>query len=113
MLTNLPAIYRPTEVAAPEQHDSFVQLYGNAPPPPRAPMRFCEHDTFELSYSICTDSHFARCLTCHDTVEHTLAKLKVGSIKQIFDAGLHEFLTDFIRDNNRLGDEVAAGYRFH
>jgi uncharacterized alpha-E superfamily protein len=52
-------------------------------------------------------------LPCHDTVEHTLAKLKVGSIKQIFDAGLHEFLTDFISDNNRLGDEVAADYRFH
>ena len=42
-----------------------------------------------------------------------LAKLTVGSIKQIFDAGLHEFLTDFIRDNNRLGDEVAKDYRFH
>ena len=28
-----------------------------------------------------------------------LAKLKVGSIKDIFDAGLHEFLDDFIRDN--------------
>ena len=52
-------------------------------------------------------------LPCHDTVECTLAKLKVGSIKQIFDAGLHEFLTDFIRDNYRLGDEVAKDYRFH
>ena len=52
-------------------------------------------------------------LPCHQTVEDTLAKLRVGSIKQIFDAGLHEFLTDFIRDNYRLGDEVAKDYRFH
>jgi uncharacterized alpha-E superfamily protein len=42
-----------------------------------------------------------------------LAKLRVGSIKQIFDGGLHEFLTDFIRDNYRLGDEVSKDYRFH
>jgi uncharacterized alpha-E superfamily protein len=26
---------------------------------------------------------------------------------------LHEFLADFIRDNNRLGDEIAADYRFY
>ena len=49
---------------------------------------------------------------CHETVDKTLAKLRVGSIKDIFDTGLHEFLTDFIRDNNRLGDEIAAGLPF-
>ena len=37
---------------------------------------------------------------------------RAGSIKDIFDAGLHEFLADFIRDNNRLGDEIAEDYRF-
>ena len=50
---------------------------------------------------------------CHETVDETLAKLTVGSIKEIFDAGLHEFLTGFIHDNNRLGDEVAKDYRFY
>ncbi len=49
---------------------------------------------------------------CHDTVEQNLGKLKVGSIKEIFDGGLHEFLSDFIRDNNRLSSEVAENYRF-
>ena len=60
----------------------------------------------------CREQEYGERLPCHDTVEKSLARLKVGSIKDIFDAGLHEFLTDFIRDNNRLGDEVAAGYRF-
>jgi len=50
---------------------------------------------------------------CHDTVANTFAKLKIGSIKQIFDSGLHEFLVDFIQDNYRLGDEVAEHYRFY
>lgn len=49
---------------------------------------------------------------CHDTVEANAAKLKVGSIKEIFDTGLHEFLASFIRDNNRLSNEVAENYRF-
>jgi uncharacterized alpha-E superfamily protein len=50
---------------------------------------------------------------CHETAACTLARLKSGSVKQIFDGGLHEFLGAFIRDNNRLGDEVAGSYRFY
>jgi uncharacterized alpha-E superfamily protein len=49
---------------------------------------------------------------CHTTAEQTVEKLKVGSIKHIFDAGLHEFLVEFVRDNNRLGDEIAQDFRF-
>ena len=51
--------------------------------------------------------------SCHDTVAKTFGTLKAGSIKTIFDAGLHEFLADFIQDNYRLGDEVARHYRFY
>jgi uncharacterized alpha-E superfamily protein len=50
---------------------------------------------------------------CHATAEAINRMLKVGSIKDIFDAGLHEFLGGFIRDNTRLGDEIALDYRFH
>ncbi len=50
---------------------------------------------------------------CHATAEQTFDKLKVGSIKHVFDAGLHEFLTEFIRDNNRLGNEIAQDFRFN
>jgi uncharacterized alpha-E superfamily protein len=50
---------------------------------------------------------------CHATAEQTVDKLKVRSIKDVFDAGLHEFLTEFIRDNNRLGNEIAQDFRFN
>jgi uncharacterized alpha-E superfamily protein len=49
---------------------------------------------------------------CHSTLEETVAKLKPGTINSIFDGGLHEYLRDFIRRNNKLGDEVAQDYRF-
>jgi uncharacterized alpha-E superfamily protein len=50
---------------------------------------------------------------CHATVEKIQVMLKRGSIKDIFDHGLHEFLAEFIRDNTRLGDEIAQDYRFY
>jgi uncharacterized alpha-E superfamily protein len=33
-------------------------------------------------------------------------------MNKIFQAGLHEFLTDFIARNNRLGSEISAAYHF-
>lgn len=50
---------------------------------------------------------------CHVTAGKTQAMLTSGSIKDIFDAGLHEFLANFIRDNTRLGDEIAQEYKFY
>ena len=50
---------------------------------------------------------------CHATAEKTQAMLKSGTIKDVFDAGLHEFLAGFIRENTKLGDEIAQDYRFY
>jgi uncharacterized alpha-E superfamily protein len=38
------------------------------------------------------------------------AKLANGRIEDIFQAGLHEFLRDFITDNNKLGAAIADQY---
>ncbi|MER8955671.1 alpha-E domain-containing protein [Mesorhizobium sp. M0833] len=56
---------------------------------------------------------YSECHACHATAAKTQAMLTAGSIKDIFDAGLHEFLANFIRDNTRLGDEIAQDYRFY
>jgi uncharacterized alpha-E superfamily protein len=29
------------------------------------------------------------------------------------DQGLHEFLEDFVAQNNKLGNEISDGYRFY
>ncbi len=42
----------------------------------------------------------------------TLRQLADGSMNNIFQSGLHEFLADFIARNNRLGTEVSATYHF-
>jgi uncharacterized alpha-E superfamily protein len=40
------------------------------------------------------------------------ARLANGNIDAIFATGLHEFLTQFIADNNRLGEAIAEQYLF-
>ncbi len=49
----------------------------------------------------------------HETAERTLAALRSRSITDIMDQGLHEYLEDFISQNNRLGQEISDGYRFN
>ncbi len=41
---------------------------------------------------------------------NTLARLESLRIGDIFQSGLHEFITDFINDNNRLGNTLANQY---
>jgi uncharacterized alpha-E superfamily protein len=95
------AEYRPTNIA------DYLILNGRMP----RSLTFCYR--FLAEHLRFRQEDYGLRLPCHQTVEDTLAKLRVGSIKQIFDGGLHEFLTDFIRDNYRLGDEVSKDYRFH
>jgi uncharacterized alpha-E superfamily protein len=39
-------------------------------------------------------------------------RLEAGNIDRIYSSGLHEFLRDFIADNNRLGAAIAEQYLF-
>ena len=95
------AEYKPSNIA------DYLILNGRMPRSMMFSYRFlAEHLRFR-------QEDYGLRLPCHELVEDTLAKLRASSVKQIFDAGLHEFLTDFIRDNNRLGIEVAANYQFH
>jgi uncharacterized alpha-E superfamily protein len=95
------ADYRPTNVA------DFLILDRRMP----RSLAHCYRNIVE-SLGFLAESYGVR-HPCHDTVERTNARLKAGTISEVFDTGLHEFLGEFVRDNNRLGDEIAAGYRFY
>ncbi|MFD1745801.1 alpha-E domain-containing protein [Rhizobium helianthi] len=49
----------------------------------------------------------------HETADSIQTMLQRGSIGDIMDQGLHEFLEDFISRNNQLGAEISEGYRFY
>lgn len=48
---------------------------------------------------------------CHQQAAAVQARLGVG-VATILEEGLHEFLGDFIRDNNDLGELIEKDYRF-
>jgi uncharacterized alpha-E superfamily protein len=95
------AEYKPTNIA------DYLILNARMP----RSLAFC-YRSIAASLHMLSEEYSVR-HPCHDTVEKTLGKLRVSSIKDVFDTGLHEFLDSFVADNNRLGDQVAEAYRFY
>jgi uncharacterized alpha-E superfamily protein len=52
-------------------------------------------------------------LACHDLIDAQLTKLRNHTIGSIFDEGLHQFISAFIRDNNSIGAQIEQDYRFN
>lgn len=50
---------------------------------------------------------------CVPTARETLDLLQTSDIDTIFQSGLHEFLTDFLKRNNRLSREISESYHFN
>jgi uncharacterized alpha-E superfamily protein len=51
-------------------------------------------------------------LPAHDLADDVLGRCLSQSIEQIFEHGLHEFLTDFMECNAHLAAEIERNYRF-
>ena len=49
----------------------------------------------------------------NESARKTLASLRSHSIKDVMDQGLHEYIENFISQNNRLGQEISDAYRFY
>ena len=49
---------------------------------------------------------------CHSIAHATRELLAEGDMGAIFQSGLHEFLSEFIARNNRLGTEISTTYHF-
>ncbi|SEP66963.1 Uncharacterized conserved protein, Alpha-E superfamily [Loktanella sp. DSM 29012] len=51
--------------------------------------------------------------SCQDHASQMVQGLKNRDIASIFEEGLHEFITGFIRDNNALGQMIEQDYKFY
>ena len=49
---------------------------------------------------------------CHDSADRILNRFSKTTIASIFDYGLHEYIEDFLRDNNALGRQIEHDFRF-
>jgi uncharacterized alpha-E superfamily protein len=50
---------------------------------------------------------------CQDMADAIRERLTTRPIESIFNSGLHEFILEFIRDNNDLGRQIEEDYRFN
>lgn len=50
--------------------------------------------------------------TCHDMADSLLEGLKAKDIQSIFESGLHQFIGEFIQQNNAIGAQIEQDYRF-
>lgn len=50
---------------------------------------------------------------CHSLINAQREKLRKHTVATIFDGGLHEFITGFIRDNNAVSMQIEQDYRFY
>jgi len=48
----------------------------------------------------------------HDLIDAQLQALRAHTIGSIFETGLHQFISTFIRDNNVIGAQIEQDYRF-
>ena len=92
--------YKPVNIA------DYLILNGRMP----RSLNFCYLNIVENLRFLAHDYGVAH--GCHTTADTTLATLTDNTVKQIFSRGLHEFLTGFIAQNNRLGFEIAETYNF-
>lgn len=49
---------------------------------------------------------------CHETIERLDRRLTRASVEEVFDEGLHEFLTEFLESVGRLGREIETDFKF-
>lgn len=50
--------------------------------------------------------------TAHEVLRDSGSKLHQVTIEGIMERGLHEFISDFLSDNRRIANAIAADYRF-
>ena len=49
---------------------------------------------------------------CHELADKMSMRFSKTTIASIFDHGLHEYIVDFLRDSNALGQQIEQDFRF-
>ena len=78
------------------------------PEMPRSLLSCC--DQIVRNLELIADSYGGRRRECHRLAGDLHARLRYGRVEDIFQRGLHEYLTEFIDRSLLLGNEISAAY---
>ena len=73
--------------------------------------RSLRHSLGQVSRHLDVVAHGKR-YECHRRAGQLYAQLSYDQIEDVFQGGLHEYLTDFLERNNKLGMEIARSFHF-
>jgi len=68
------------------------------------------YDEIARTLDLLAESYAGKRGECHRLSGEVFARLRYGRIQDVFQLGLHEFLTEFINRTAVLGDEIASLY---
>ena len=68
------------------------------------------YDEIARTLELLADAYAGKRGECHRLACEVYARLRYGRIQDVFQLGLHEFLTEFVNRTTILGDEIAALY---
>ena len=68
------------------------------------------YDEIARTLELLADAYAGKRGECHRLAGEVYARLRYGRIQDVFQLGLHEFLTEFVDRTTILGDEIAALY---
>lgn len=58
-------------------------------------------------------SDYGQRMPCHKMVDQICQRFETATIDQIFEYGLHEFVSEFLADSQALGRQIEIDYRFY
>lgn len=73
-------------------------------------LAFCYRKISDNLGYLATD--YGQRMPCHQMVDDICNKFEQSSIDDIFEEGLHEFITDFLSESHALGRQIEQDYRF-
>jgi len=68
------------------------------------------YDEITARLDLLAESYGGRTGECHRLAGEMRARLKFGRVDDIFQSGLHEFLTDYVDRTVDLGNEISRFY---
>ena len=68
------------------------------------------YDEIARTLELLAEAYAGKRGECHRLAGEVYARLRYGRIQDVFQLGLHEFLTEFVDRTTILGDEIAALY---